>query len=156
MKIFFSLIILFSSVARAENCTSVIKDTKTHQEYEIFTRTSYSTQAACDTARFDCNTILFQSKAQGKYQNAECIVKSMPASNVVVCLTDMYDFMARFIRTFVAPGVNSIDSCNNSYNFCQFEAMRFPNYGLRCIVRGIIDTGSTTPAPNPTPTPALS
>lgn len=151
MKTLFILIAVFTTTETfAETCSAVIKNLKNNQEFETITRTSYSSQAACDLANHDCRERLSIANSEGKYLNAECVVKTpettpppTPPSSITVCLTGLFDFYYRELKSYAAPGVNNIDACNNSYNFCIADLSHFPNnYGYRCMVKGILDTSS--------------
>lgn len=74
-----SSIAIFSATASAEYCTTVIREYKGPNytyEYDNFTRTSYSTDAACSDAMYDCQRRLSDYQSRGLYYNAQCAVKS--------------------------------------------------------------------------------
>lgn len=136
---------LFSltTLSFAEICTSVIRDNYGY-EFETFTRSSYSEQAACDLATYDCREALSYGQSVGRYYNAFCAIKDdrrnpYPPSQSLVCQTDLVDSYGRLVRSFTAFGTNEYDACNSSDDVCKRELARDSSYGYRCINRGIID-----------------
>lgn len=163
MKTILALFLLtISSLASAEVCTSVIRDQRNGYEYETFTRSSYSQQAACDQALFDCRDTLSYANSQGRYYGAQCELKYIPAPNpnpypnpnpnpypqprTFVCQTDMVDNWGSTVRSFTAPGASEWDACSTSDNFCKSELARRDSYGVRCVNRGLIN-GRPDPRP---------
>lgn len=155
MKTLLALFLLaFSAGAMAETCTSVIKD-RSGYEWESFTRSSYSQQAACDQASYDCRGALSYGQSVGRYYDAFCEIKydrpnpypdpnpypnpnPYPRPNPLVCQTDLVDYYGGTVRSFTAPGSSEWDACNTSDNFCKTELARHDSYGYRCVNRGLI------------------
>ena len=156
------LAILFlgiSSLASAEMCTSVIKDNY-GQEYETFTRSSYSQQDACGQADYDCRRALADAQANGQYYNASCQFKFDTPNPIpyppnppraIICQTDLVDYYGRTVRSFSAPGANEMDACRMSDQFCKVELARNDTYGSTCVNRGLIDNRNDPYPPNPYP-----
>ena len=124
--------LFFSSLVSAETCTSVIRD-RSGYEWESFTRTSYSQQAACDQAIYDCHGALSFGQSVGRYFNAFCEISSRPSDpqptpdqNPIVCRTDLVDIYNQIVRIFSAPGASEFDACNNSDRFCKYEISNEP------------------------------
>ncbi len=173
MKTVLALILLgLSSLASAEVCTSVIKDRQGY-EWETYTRSSYSQQAACDQATYDCRQALAYAQASGRYYDAQCEIKwNSPVPNpypnpypnpnpnpypnpyprTFVCQTDLVDYYSNVVRTFTAPGANEYDACNTSDIFCKSELARNDSYGARCVNRGLIDSRNDPRPPSRTKT----
>ena len=143
------LLLTITSFASAEICTSVIKDRRGY-EWETFTRSSYSRQAACDQASYDCSGALSYGQSQGRYYDAFCEIKfeaPNPYPFPLICQTDLVDFMGRTYSSFNAEGVNEWDACNLSNNLCSEALAKMGNFGFRCENKGIInrnDPRSTT------------
>lgn len=151
MKILMALIILgISALASAETCTSVIKDQE-GREWDSFSRSSYSQQAACDQASYDCGSALSYGQSIGRYYGAHCEIKydrpnpypnpnpyPTPRPNPLICQTDLVDYYGQTVRSFTAPGSSEFDACNTSDNFCKAELARNNSYGYRCVNRGLI------------------
>lgn len=157
MKIFLASILLtLSTFASAEVCTSVIRDQRNGYEYDSFTRSSYSRQAACDQAFYDCRDALSYAQSNGRYYGAQCEIKDIPlpppSPRVFVCQTDLVDNWGRTVRTFSAPGSSEWNACSNSDNFCKAELARRDSYGVRCINRGLIDNRNDPRPPSRTKT----
>lgn len=158
--------LFFSSLVSAETCTSVIRD-RSGYEWETFTRTSYSQQAACDQAIYDCHGALSFGQSVGRYYNAFCEISSGPIEpqptpapypdhNPIVCRTDLVDIYNQIVRIFSAPGASEFDACNNSDRFCKYELSRNSNYGFRCITRGLIGNRNEPRMPERTRTEQCS
>ncbi len=78
MKILLSLFfVLVSSVALADTCIVVIRDQYNGYEYDQFIRTSYSSDAACTDAIWDCRNRLSDYQIRGQLNNAQCVVKTI-------------------------------------------------------------------------------
>ncbi len=147
------LFLCLQSYASAEICTSVIKDRQGY-EWETFTRSSYSQEAACDQAMFDCQTNLSYGQSRGRYYDAFCELKwntypsptpspypspyPTPNPRGYICQTDLVDYYGRVVRSFTAPGASEWDACNTSDDFCKSELARNDSYGSRCVNRGLI------------------
>ena len=161
MKTLLALILLgISGLASAEFCTSVIKN-RSGYEYEIFTRSSYSQQAACDQANYDCTRALNDAQASGQYYDAFCEIKynqpiPMPPQRTIICQTDLVDYYNQTVRSFTAPGANEYDACNTSDNFCKSELARNDSYGSRCVNRGLIGNRNDPRPPDRTRTEQCS
>jgi hypothetical protein len=172
MKAVMALFLLgVSTFASAEICTSVIKD-RYGYEYESYTRSSYSQQAACDQASYDCQQALSYAQSTGRYYDAQCVLKfdnpvpnpypnpyppypgpnPYPNPQGVVCQTDLVDYYGRLVRSFTAPGQGQYDACNASDNFCKAELARNDSYGARCVTRGLIDNRNDPRPPSRTRT----
>ena len=155
MKALIAIIILtISGLASAEMCTSVIRD-RSGYEWESFTRTSYSKQAACDQASYDCRGALNYGQSIGRYYDAICDLKDErpnPYPSSIICQTDLVDYNNRTIRIFSAPGSNEYDACNTSDNFCKAELSRNDSYGYRCVNRGLIGNRNDPRPPDRTRT----
>lgn len=160
--------LMFASWAQAETCTAVIKD-RLGYEFESFTRSSYSQQAACDQATYDCRGALAYGQSIGRYYDAHCELKfdrptpypdpypdpyptpnPGPYPRPVVCQTDLVDMYGRVVRSFTAPGQNEWDACSTSDKFCKVELARNDSYGHRCVTKGLI--GGHEPRPPRTKT----
>lgn len=162
MKTLFALALFaMAAMAQAEVCTSVIKDSRGY-DWETFTRSSYSTQAACDQAMYDCNSALSWARSQGRYYDAQCMIQWQnpnpypnpypdpgPGRRDVMCQTDLVDYYGRVVRSFTGSGPNESSACAHSDNFCKYELARNDSYGARCITRGIVHR----PGPGPGPIP---
>lgn len=72
-------ILLFGTALRAEICTVVIRN-QYGDELDTFTRVSYSLDAACDDARWDCNRELSEEQSEGRYYDAYCSIKDITPS----------------------------------------------------------------------------
>jgi hypothetical protein len=151
MKKLIALILLgISGMASAEVCTSVIKD-RSGYVWESFTRSSYSQQAACDQANYDCRGALSYAQSIGRYYDAFCEIQynipptpypnpyPTPYPTPLVCQTDLVDYYGNTLRSFTAPGSNQWEACRASDNFCHAELSRNTNYGYRCLNRGMIN-----------------
>jgi len=161
----------FAAFAQAEVCTSVIRDSRGY-EWETFTRSSYSTQAACDQAQYDCNSALSYARSQGRYYDAQCVLQYPndpypnpypnpyppypnpypdpgPGRRDVMCQTDLVDYYGRIVRSFTGTGPNEPSACAHSDNFCKSELARHDSYGSRCVTRGVVNR----PGPGPGPIP---
>jgi hypothetical protein len=137
MKAMMVLILLaISSFSMADVCTSVIKD-RSGYEWESFTRTSYSQEAACNQAIYDCRGALSYGQSVGRYYDAFCEVK-YDRPRAIICQTDLVDYYGGTVRIFTAPGSSEWDACNTSDNFCKSELARNNSYGYRCVNRGLI------------------
>lgn len=167
MKTILALFLLtLSAFASAEVCTSIIRDQRNGYEYESFTRSSYSQQAACDQALYDCRYALSYAQSTGRYYDAQCELKYIPAPypnpnpnpypnpypRNFVCQTDMVDNWGRTVRSFSAPGASERDACATSDNFCKAELVRRDSYGVRCVNRGLIDNRNDPRPPTRTRT----
>jgi hypothetical protein len=163
MKTFVGILFLvLSNIVAAEVCTTVIKDQRSNYEFETFTRTSYSKQAACDMAIYDCQTALSTAQSYGRYYGAICEIKYTPSPSpspypnpyprTFVCQTDLVDYYSNVVRTFTAPGANEYDACNTSDIFCKSELARNDSYGARCVNRGLIDSRNDPRPPSRTKT----
>lgn len=162
MKTLFALALFaMAAMAQAEVCTSVIKDSRGY-DWETFTRSSYSTQAACDQAMYDCNSALSWARSQGRYYDAQCMIQWQnpnpypnpypdpgPGRRDVMCQTDLLDYYGRLVRSFTGTGPNEPSACAQSDNFCKYELARNDSYGARCVTRGIVHR----PGPGPGPIP---
>ncbi|MDO9181068.1 MAG: hypothetical protein Q7U04_01605 [Bacteriovorax sp.] len=151
MKLLLACILLtISGLTSASECTSVIKDRSGYQ-FESFTRSSYSQQAACDQAIYDCNGALSYGQSVGRYYDAHCEIqfdqpapspyprpRPGPGPSPLVCQTDLVDYYGSTVRSFTAPGSSEWDACNTSDNFCKTELARNNSYGYRCVNRGLI------------------
>ena len=155
-------ILVISGLASAEVCTSVIKD-RSGYEWETFTRSSYSQQAACDQSDFDCRGALSYGQSVGRYYDAYCEIKyetpnpypnpnPSPRPNPLVCQTDLVDYYNRTVRTFTAPGSSEWDACSTSDIFCKTELARNDSYGYRCVNRGLIGNRNDPRPPSRTKT----
>lgn len=138
-------LLTFSALASAEICTSVIRD-RNGYEWETFTRSSYSQQAACDMAIYDCRGALSYGQSMGRYYDAFCEIKydrpdpyPDPRPNPIVCQADLVDRYMRVVRVFTAPGSSEWDACNTSMRFCQDALNRRDTMGTSCVNRGVID-----------------
>ena len=158
MKTLLALLLLgISSLASAEVCTSVIQD-RFGYEYENFTRSSYSQQAACDQAVYDCRRALSDAQASGRYYDATCEIKynnptpppypnpypPYPGPNPnpgpgpsILCQTDLVNYYGQVVRSFTAPGSSAYDACNASDNFCRTELSRNSSGAYTCVNRGV-------------------
>lgn len=159
MKIIFALFLLtLSTIVGAEVCTSVIKDQRTGYEYEEFTRSSYSRQAACDQAIYDCRGALAYAQSYGRYYDAICEIKfsrvptPSPIPRNYICQTDLVDNWGQIVRTFTAPGPSEWEACNTSDNFCKADLARRDSFGVRCVNRGLIDNRNDPRPPSRTKT----
>lgn len=172
IKTLFALLALsFSLAASAEICTAVIQDSRGY-EWETFTRSSYSMPAACDQAQYDCNSALSWARSQGRYYDAQCVLKwqndpgpwpnpypnPYPNPNPnpnpypnpgpgrdLMCQTDLVDIYGRVVRSFTALGPNEPSACAQSDNFCKSELSRNDSYGSRCVTRGIVNRPGPVP-----------
>lgn len=163
MKTLFALLFLATAfTAQAETCTSVIKDSRGY-EWESFTRSSYSQASACDQATYDCNQALSWARSQGRYYDAQCVLKwqndpypnpypspyptpnpnpypvPTPGPGAYICQTDLVDYYGGIVRSFTAPGSSEYEACNQSDTFCKSELARRDSYGSRCVTRGLIN-----------------
>lgn len=124
-----------SGLASAETCTALIKD-RQGQVWEAFTRSSYSRQAACDVAKYDCNGALAYGQSVGRYYGAFCEIQS-PRPTQFICQTDLVDYYGRILRSFTAPGSSVWDACRTSDNICEAQRARSNgSEGTRCVNRG--------------------
>ncbi|MDD4974017.1 MAG: hypothetical protein PHY93_06680 [Bacteriovorax sp.] len=165
MKKLLALFLLgFSVGSMAEVCTSVIKD-RSGYEWETFTRSSYSQQAACDQATYDCRGALSYGQSIGRYYDAACEIKfdrpnpypnPTPYPTPLICQTDLVDYYGRTVRSFTAPGSSEWDACNTSDNFCKSELARNDSYGYRCVNRGLIGNRNDPRRPERTRTEQCS
>lgn len=73
------LVFLLSTVVSAEICSVVIRDQYGY-DYDSFTRSSYSINAACDDATWDCRQKLSEYQSYGRYYNATCVVREVSPS----------------------------------------------------------------------------
>ena len=153
-KIIIFVLLVISSLASAEVCTSVIKD-REGSEWETFTSSSYSQQAACDQASYNCNNALTYGQSIGRYHNAYCELKfdrPIPSPGPLICQTDLVDYYGRTVRSFTAPGSSEWDACNTSDNFCKSELARNDSYGYRCVNRCLIGNRNDPRPPQRTKT----
>ncbi|MFA6238537.1 MAG: hypothetical protein WC635_14480 [Bacteriovorax sp.] len=157
MKTLLALFLLtFSAMASAEVCTSVIKD-RSGYEWESFTRSSYSQQAACDQAIYDCRGALSYGQSMGRYYDAFCEIKydrqdPYPDPRGVICQADLVDRYMRTIRMFTAPGATEYEACTQSMRFCQDALNRRDTMGTNCVNRGLIDNRNDPRPPTRTKT----
>lgn len=156
MKTLITLFFLcLQTYASAEICTSVIKD-RIGNEWETFTRSAYSQEAACDQAMYDCQTNLSYGQSRGRYYDAYCDLKwgnyPTPSPRGLVCQTDLVDYYGRTVRSFTAPGASEREACNTSDNFCKMELARHDSYGSRCVNRGLIGNRNDPRPPSRTKT----
>lgn len=78
MKLLFTLLFLStSSSVMADTCIVVIRDQYNGYEYDQFTRTSYSSDAACTDAIWDCRNRLSEYQVRGQLPYAQCAVKTI-------------------------------------------------------------------------------
>ena len=73
------LVLLFSAIVSAETCTVVIRDQYGY-DYDSFISTSYSTNAACDDASWNCRQRLSDYQSYGRYYNAFCTIRDVTSS----------------------------------------------------------------------------
>ncbi len=155
------LFLVLSNIVAAEVCTTVIKDQRSNYEFETFTRTSYSKQAACDMAIYDCQTALSTAQSYGRYYGAICEIKYTPSPSPSPspspypnpypnpypspyptgynCQTDLVDNFGSTLRSFRAQGATLNEACMASDNICKSELARHDSYGARCINKGLIN-----------------
>lgn len=142
MKTLLALFLLgISSLASAEMCTAVIRDPSGYV-FETFTRSSYSQQAACDTATFDCRNALMYGQSMGRYLNATCTLqfeRPDPRPYPLLCQTDLVDRFGGTVRAFTANGRDEREACFASDNMCKSELARRDSFGHRCVNRGIVN-----------------
>lgn len=157
MKTLLTLIFLgISGLVSAEICTTVIKDNSGY-EWETFTRSSYSRQAACDQAIYDCNGALSYGQSIGRYYDAYCEIKydrpnpyPNPNPSQLVCQTDLVNYYGGTVKSFTALGSSVWTACSSSDSYCNAELSRSSSYGYRCVNRGLIRNGDGN---DPWPTP---
>lgn len=65
--------LFFSTMVGAEICTVGIRD-QNGNIYNTFIRTSYSMNAACDNALWDCQQMLSEYRSLGNHYNSYCEV----------------------------------------------------------------------------------
>ena len=70
------LVLFFSAIAIADTCNVVIRD-QYGQEFDDFITTSYSVNAACDDASWNCQQRLSDHQSNGQYYNARCVIKEI-------------------------------------------------------------------------------
>lgn len=132
-------ILIFSNLVSAELCTAVLKDRR-NLELEVFNGSSYSREAACNEALYNCHRSLSDAQSNGRYYDAFCEIKiERHEPRVIICQTDLVDYYNRVVRTFSAPGTTEWEACNTSDNFCKSELARHDSFGTRCVNRGLID-----------------
>lgn len=73
------LVLTFSTLAAADICTVVIRDQYGY-EYDSFSRSSYSSTAACDDANWDCRQKLSMYQSVGQHYNSMCSVVDIISS----------------------------------------------------------------------------
>jgi hypothetical protein len=67
--------LLFSTMVGAEVCTVGIRDLNGNV-YNTFVRSSYSMNAACDSAFWDCQQMLSDYQSLGNHYNSHCEILS--------------------------------------------------------------------------------
>ena len=67
--------LLMMNTAMANYCTVVIRDQYGY-DYDQFTSSSYSTDAACDDATWNCRQKLSEYQGYGRHYDAVCTVKT--------------------------------------------------------------------------------
>lgn len=70
------LVLLIANIASADICRVAIVDQYGY-EYDNFIRSSYSTNAACDDATWDCRQKLSEYQSYGRLYNAICRIKEI-------------------------------------------------------------------------------
>jgi hypothetical protein len=161
MKFLFLLITLsfVAFGAKAETCNAVIKD-RFGSVLERFTESSYSRDAACGEAMFQCNRSLSDARSSGRYYDANCEVEAIynpypgpiptpgPGPGRAYCSTDLVDQWNRTIRSFSGTGYDMREACAQSEAFCRDELYRSNSYGARCVTNNG-GNGGGNPIPNP-------
>lgn len=85
------LLLLGATSAFADYCTVVIRDQYGY-EFDTFTRSSYSIDAACSDARFDCRTKLSDYQSWGRYYDAQCVIKNTSISYPIPPIPPAYPY----------------------------------------------------------------
>jgi hypothetical protein len=125
----------------SESCTYLIKNNR-GMEVQSITRSSYSKEAACGQANYDCSSKISEINSQGRSRDLICVLDSeinvppIPPSSMVMCSTDLLDFFGQAIRTFSASGWTMYEACRQSEEFCRYELSRGNSNGYRCVTRG--------------------
>lgn len=154
------LLAISTKIAMAETCSAVIKD-RYNSTIDRYTESSYSKEAACDQAMYQCNRALSDARSQGRMYDANCEIESIfnPAPNpypnpyptpwpsTFRCTSDLVDQWNRVIRSFESEANSEWEACRNSESICNQERNRYPGYGVQCITR----RGGEGPRPIPTP-----
>jgi hypothetical protein len=71
------LVLLFSTTVHADVCSVAIRD-RNGFDALIFTRSSYSINAACDNAHWDCLQKLSDLQSRGFHYNSFCTITLVP------------------------------------------------------------------------------
>ena len=158
-KFLLAFLSLCSISAMADySCTATIKDNGLDRE--SFTRYSYTQNAACDTARFDCNNYLSDMQSRGYYRSAFCALDrneypTDPYPNPypnpypparVSCTTDLVDYWGQVVRSFTGDGRSEWEACEESDRFCREALNRGTSNGRNCVRRY-----GPNPGPGPRP-----
>lgn len=155
-KFLLGLFFIFASVAaQAESCDAIIRD-RSGYELERYSATSYSRDAACSEAMYQCNRSLSDARSNGRYYDANCEVAPIfypnpnpypnPYPSQHICQTDLVDQYGRIVRSFSGYGRTDYEACNESERFCKEELYRGNGYGMRCVTR---DGRNPNPGPIP-------
>ena len=138
---------IISLATNAEECSAIIKD-RFGSTLERFTEFSYSREAACSEAMYQCNRSLSDARSNGRYYDANCEVDGynpnpypypgpgpVPTPTNTMCTTDLVDQFNRIVRSFAGYGRDMWQACNEADRFCREELYRTNIYGARCVTR---------------------